>query len=358
MKNIKIGKRLIGHGEPCFIIAEAGANFRISNDPQVNFKHALKLIEIAVEAKADAVKFQLYRARHLYVKNAGYADYIGKKKSIYQIIKEMEVPYEWLPKLKNYCDDQGIFFLCTPFDEKSADHLEKINVEAYKIASYTITHLPLIRHIAKKGKPIIISTGASNIQDIERAIKTIKNTGNAQIAVMQCTAKYPAPLSTINLKIIPELIRKFEIPVGLSDHSQEPIITPLGAVALGANLIEKHFTTDNNLPGPDHKFAILGEQLKEMTSSIRKLEEALGEEGKRVLEEEKYLYNFARRYIYANKNIKKGKTFTKDNLIILRSGNKKKGLEPSKYYEILGKKASLDIKKGDPLTERCISHGS
>jgi N-acetylneuraminate synthase len=304
------------------------------------------------------VKFQLYRAKDLYVKNAGYADYLGKKKSIYDIIEEMEVPYDWLPKLIKYCNKKDIIFLCTPFDEASVDQLEKNNVQAYKIASYSITHLPLIRHIAKKGKPIIFSTGASNMTEIRKAVETIKETGNDRIAMMECTAKYPAPLSSMNLKVIPMLINIFKVPVGLSDHSRDPLIAPLGAVALGAKLIEKHFTTDNTLPGPDQEFAILGDELKKMVSSVRKLEEALGEEKKEILNEEKELHDFARRYIYANKNIKKGKTFTKNNLIILRSGNKKKGLEPSRYYEILGKKASLDIKKGDPLTERCISHGS
>lgn len=354
MKTISIGKRKIGEGYPAFIIAEAGSNFKISEEPKTNYEHALKLIDLAKEANADAIKFQLYKAEKLYVENAGCADYIGKKKPIYQIIKEMELPYEWLQKLKKHCDEKNIIFLCAPFDERSADELEKIGIEAYKIASYAITHTPLLKHIAKKGKPILLSTGASNLEDIRKAVKTIKEQGNDQIALMQCTAKYPAPLSTINLKIIPNLIKEFEVPVGLSDHSREPLIAPLGAVALGAKIIEKHFTTDNKLPGPDHGFAILPEELKEIAKNVKMLEEALGKEDKKVIEEEKELYDFARVYIYTTKDMKKGDTFTTENIAVLRPGKAEKGLEPEKYEKIIGKKAATELKKGQPLKEENI----
>lgn len=350
---MKIGNKEINEKNPCFIIAEAGANFRISNDPKINFKQALKLIDIAAEAKADAVKFQLYRAEQLYVKNAGYADYIGKKKPIYQIIKEMEVPYEWLPKLKKYCDKKNILFLCTPCDEESADQLDKIGLQAYKIASYSISHIPLLKYIAKKGKPIILSTGASDIKEIDRAIKIIKEGGNSEIALLQCTAKYPAPLSTINIRIIPKLKNMFGVIVGLSDHSREPLIAPLGAIALGAKIIEKHYTTDNLLPGPDHGFAILPNELTDLVKAIRNLETALGEENKIVLDSEKELYNFAREYIYAKKDIKKCEKLSKDNLIVLRSGKAAKGLEPFMLDKIYGKKAIKNINREEPIKEDC-----
>ncbi|MCK5016994.1 MAG: N-acetylneuraminate synthase family protein [Candidatus Peribacteraceae bacterium] len=349
MKKIKIGDRWIGEDEKTFIIAEAGANFRISEDPEINYHHALKLIDIAIEAKADAVKFQLYRADSLYVENAGYADYIGKRKSIYQIINEMEIPYDWLPKLKKYCDEKEIIFLCTPFDEKSADQLENIGILAYKIASYTITHLPLIRHIAKFDKPIILSTGASNIDDIQQAIDTIKGIGNNQISLMQCTAKYPAPLSTVNLRVIPELEKIFQVPVGLSDHTREPLIAPLGAVTLGANIIEKHYTTDNNLPGPDHGFAILADELKLLVKSIRDLELCLGSSNKEIQNEEEELHQFCRRRIYTLKDIKEGETLSDSNIAILRSGKQEIGLEPIHLEQVLGKKAKHLIKKNDPV---------
>lgn len=355
IKKIRIADRLVGPDESAFIIAEAGANFRISDDPEDNFHHALKLIDIAVDAKADAVKFQLYKAEKLYVENAGYADYIGKKKSIYDIIQETEVPYDWLSKLKKYCDDKNIIFLCTPFDEESADELEKVNIQAYKIASYSISHLPLIKYIAGKDKPVILSTGAADIEDIENAISTIRKTGNEKICLMQCTAKYPAPLKTINLKVIPNFIKKFDVPIGLSDHSREPSIAPMGAVALGAKIIEKHFTTDNKLPGPDHGFAILPNELKLLVKNIRKLEEALGDETKNVQSEEKELHRFCRRRIYATRDIEPGETLNKNNIAILRSGKQKKGLDPIYFENILGKKTSEKIKKGEPIDGKSIS---
>ncbi len=350
-KELKIGNKYIGEEYPCFIIAEAGANFKISDDSAINFKHALKLIDIAVDAKADAVKFQLYSAKKLYVKDSGSADYIGKEKSIFEIIKEMELPKKWLPKLKDYCDKKGIIFLCTPFDEESVDELEKINIEAYKIASYSISHIPLLKYIAGKGKPIIISTGASNLVDIEKAINALRSEGNNQIAIMQCTAKYPAPLENINLRVIPMLKERFNVTVGLSDHSREPFIAPMGAVALGAKIIEKHYTTDNNLPGPDHGFAILPDELKELVFNIRALETCLGNKTKDVQQSEKELYSFCRRKIFASKDIKKGEIFTRENLIILRSGKKMGVLEPEKINEIIDKVAKKDVKVNEPIQE-------
>ncbi|MBU1029964.1 MAG: N-acetylneuraminate synthase family protein [Nanoarchaeota archaeon] len=348
-KELKIGNKIISENHPCFIIAEAGANFRISNDSKKNFKQALKLIDFAAKAKADAVKFQLYRAKKLYVKEAGYADYIGKKKSIYNIIKEMELPYEWLKKLKNYSKKKGLIFLCTPFDEESTDELEKIGIKAYKIASYTISHIPLLKYIAKKGKPIIMSTGAADKKDIKKAISVIRKTSNNQIALMQCTAKYPAPLETINLKTIPEMKKQFGVITGLSDHSREPHIAPIGAVALGAKIIEKHFTTNNNLPGPDHGFAILTNELKDLVTNIRNLEKCLGKSEKKVESAEQELHQFCRRRIYAIKNIKKGETLTKENIAILRSGKKEKGLEPEHFEKLIGKKANKNIVKNQPI---------
>ena len=353
-EHIEIAGKAIGKGHPCFIIAEAGSNFRISEDPKINFKQALKLIDIAADAKADAVKFQLYRAQKLYLKNSGNADYIGKEKSIFDIIKEMELPHEWLPRLKEKCDKRKIIFLCSPFDEESADQLEKVDMPAYKIASYCITHEPLLRHIAKKGKPIIMSTGASTEKEIRRAVEIIEQEGNYRYCLMQCTTKYPAPMETINLRTIPSLMKKFGVPVGLSDHSRIPHVAPLGAVALGAKLIEKHYTTDNGLPGPDHGFAILPHELENMVKDIRNLEKALGNETKGILKEEMELYDFARSYIYAKRNIKKGEVYSPANIIVLRKGKREKGLEPSYYKYVLGKKAAKNVSEQEPLTKECI----
>lgn len=349
MTELIIDGRKIGPSHPCLIIAEAGANFRIGNDSEENFEHALKLINIAADAGADAVKFQLYRAETLYVKDAGYADYLGDKKSIYQIIQEMELPQSWLADLKNACDEQKILFLCTPFDEKAVDDLENIHVPAYKIASYTITHIPLLEYIAKKQKPIILSTGASDLEDIETAVRAIRRQGNEQIVLMQCTAKYPAPIETLNLSAIQTLREQFGFPVGLSDHSRDPVIGPAGAAAMGASVIEKHFTTDNHLPGPDHSFAILPDELEKLVRHVRLMERAMGKPEKIMLEQEQELHQFARRSIYARKDIEKGEVLTEKHIIILRSGKKAKGLPPKDKDLVLGKKAKKKIIKQAPI---------
>jgi sialic acid synthase SpsE len=353
-EEISIGKRKIGGSNPCFVIAEAGANFRISEDPEENYKQAITLIDIAADAKADAVKFQVYRASKLYVKDSGCADYIGKKKDIYEIIGEMELPYEWLDKLKEHAEKKGLIFFACPFDPKSADELEKTGVNLYKIASYSITNFPLLKHIAEKGKPIIMSTGASDLKEISEAVQYIKKCGNEQIILMQCTAKYPAPLSTVNLKVIPTLIEKFNIPIGISDHSREPTVAPMGAVALGAKVVEKHFTTDNSLPGPDHGFAILPKELKEMVSMIRKMEEALGDGEKTVSSDEFELHGFARHFIYSIKPIKKGEKFSSDNINTLRSGKQSHGLDPKYYDRIIGRIAEKDIGEQVAITEEMV----
>jgi len=351
---IRIKNRMIGEDEPCFIIAEAGANFRISDNPDENYKQAIRLINIAADAGADAIKFQVYRAKEMYVKDAGYADYIGKKKAIFDIIQEMELPYDWLPKLKKEAQDRGLLFFACPFDKESADQLEQTGVDLYKIASYSITDKPLLTHIAKKGKPIVMSTGCSDIEDIKKAVKWIEEAGNSSIILLQCTAKYPAPLQSINLRVIEDLGSKFTYPIGLSDHSHEPIIAPLGAVALGADVIEKHFTTDNNLPGPDHGFALLPDELTLLVRSIRQLEEALGTKEKKVIDEEKELHDFARHFIYTTKKIGEGDLFSSGNIAVLRPGKKKHGLAPEHYDEIIGKKAQRDLGAGEPVDRGCI----
>lgn len=351
MKIIDVGKKKIGINQPVFIIAEAGANWRVSLDMDENYRQALRLIDIAASAGADAVKFQLYRAEKLYTTNAGSADYIGKKKSIYEIIQEMELPYEWLKRLKQYCNKKGIIFLCTPFDEKSVDKLESIQVPAYKVASYTISHHPLLKYIARKSKAIILSTGAAGHEDIRKAISVIKASGNSKVVLLQCTAKYPAPLATLNLRAVPVLRRKYGCLTGLSDHSREPYTGPLGAVALGAKVIEKHFTTNNSLPGPDHGFAILPDELKELVQRIRMMEEALGTGKKAIQKDEQELHNFCWRKIFAKKDIVRGEAITDENVIALRPGKKyrKNALPAEEWEKIMGKKAKRNIEKDEPL---------
>lgn len=350
MKKIKIRDKWVGDGEPCFIIAEAGSNHN------GNMDQAKKLIDIAADAGADAVKFQTFRADLMYPKKSGAVEYLKKlgiNKSIYDTIKEMEMPYEWIEKLAQYCRQKNIIFMSTPFDEKSVDILDEF-VPAFKIASYEMTHTPLVEHIARKGKPIFISTGAADITEVREMIKAVQKTGNEELCIMQCTAKYPAPFESINLNVIKTLKREFDLAVGLSDHSRNPLIVPLTAIGVGANAIEKHFTISNQMPGPDHSFALEPEELKKMVEYIRLAEMALGSGEKKLHKEETELVHY-RRAVYTRKPIKKGEIFTADKIIVLRkSGVTEPGVQPRKITAILGKKASKDLPEEHLLQEEDI----
>jgi len=340
MKRIRIGKRWVGEGEPCFIIAEAGSNHN------GNLDQAKKLIEIAAEAGADAVKFQTFRASRLYPKDAGISNYLGVDRQIYDIIAEMEMPYDWIPELAEQCARRGVEFMSSPFDEESVDALEPF-VPAYKIASYEMTHLPLIRYVANKMKPVIISTGASNLAEVAETVAAFGRTGNEQLILMHCTASYPAPLDSINLRAIQTMQREFDVPVGLSDHSLDPSLAPLMAVSVGACAIEKHFTFSNALPGPDHKFALEPSGLYEMVRRIREGEQALGDGRKEFLPVEQELRAFARRSIFAIRAIGSGTELTERNIAVLRCGQLGSGLAPEAFDELLGRTTAREIEAGD-----------
>ena len=322
---VQICDKWIGDGEPCFIIAEAGSNHNGS------LQQAKNLIDVAVDAEADAVKFQLFRANKLYPANAGHSDYLKLDRSIYDIIADMEMPYEWLPELAAYCQERGIIFLSSVFDEESVDRLDP-HVPAYKIASYEMTHLPLVRYIAGKGKPVIISTGTANLEEVDETVEAFYETGNRDLMLMQCTASYPAPLESLNLRAIATMKNAFGVPVGLSDHSRDPLAGPMASVALGGNLVEKHFTLSNRLPGPDHSFAIEPEELRSMVQKMREVERTLGSGEKAVQSVEAELREFARRSIFATQDIAVGDIFSQENVAVLRRGKLAPGLEP-KYYE-------------------------
>lgn len=338
-------------GDKVFIIAEAGSNWRCGT-PARDMEMAKRLIEVAAESGADAVKFQTYRAETTYVPNAGESDYLsenGIKSSITEIFQDLSMPYEMIPKLADYSKKLGIKFISTPFSIKDAEALDPF-VEIYKNASYEISHTRLIEFMAKTKKPLILSSGAATMEDIEWALNYFYRQGGEKIALMQCTAKYPAPLSTLNLKTIPELIKKFQIPIGFSDHSRNPIFGPVAAVALGATIIEKHFTLHNGLPGPDHAFAITPEELKQMVKSIRDCEESLGSGEKVVQAAEEELRSYAQRAIQATKIIKKGEVLSEGvNVDILRPGKQKKGVHPRFLPEVEGKKTKRDIPLGDGI---------
>ncbi|MBF0540385.1 MAG: GNAT family N-acetyltransferase [Nitrospirae bacterium] len=334
-----------------YIIAEAGSNWR-SGTGQRDLKMAKALIDAAVDAGADAVKFQTYKGDTVYVSNAGDCDYLsesGISNSINEIFDDLSMPYEMIPKLAEYCKNNNIHFMSTPFSVADAEAVDPY-VERHKLASYEITHSRLIEFMAKTNKPLFLSTGCATIEDIEWAVYYYYKNGGRDITLMQCTAKYPAPISSLNLNVIPQLQRHFNVPVGLSDHSRDPMIGPMGAVALGVSVIEKHFTLNNKLPGPDHSFAITPDELKLMVKTIRNMEQALGNNEKKINEEEFELYDFAQRAIQAVKHINIGELLIEgDNIDILRSGKQKRGIHPKWLDEIEGKSAKRDISIGDGI---------
>ncbi|MBW2975069.1 UDP-2,4-diacetamido-2,4,6-trideoxy-beta-L-altropyranose hydrolase [Candidatus Woesearchaeota archaeon] len=354
-KIIKIKNRQIGGGSPCFIIAEVGINHNGS------FKNALKLIDAAKESGCDAVKFQVFKAENMYSKKAGNIEFNKLVYPIYNRVKEFELPPEWVPELKEYCRKKDIIFFSSVCDEESADFMDKY-IDIFKLTSYSITHLPLQEHIAKKGKAVIFSTGGANLDEVKRAYNNISGY-NKKIAILQCIAKYPCPLEYANVNVIKKLQRTFpEAIIGYSDHTADPVKVPSAATAVGAKIIEKHITLNKNMPGPDHSFALEPHELKKMVNAIRATEEKirgrkriridrilLGKEEKKTEKIETYLRNFAFRAIFAGKNIKKGEELTKENICILRKGKFKYGLEPEYYDKIIGKKALRDLEEGKPI---------
>ena len=329
----------MGDEEPCFIIAEAGSNHNGS------LEQAKKLIDIAVEAKADAVKFQIFKAEKLYSKYTPEFSYL-KGKSTYELIKSIETPREWIKKLAGYCKEKKIDFLASPFDFEAVVLLDKY-VPAFKIASFEITDLELLKYAAEKGKPMIISTGMANLGEIEDAIKAIKSTENDDIILLHCNSLYPTPVEDVNLKAIETMRTAFRLPIGFSDHTLG-IHIPIAAVAMGACVIEKHFTLDRTLPGPDHSFAIEPNELKEMIRCIREVEKAKGSGIKEKSElESGEMYIKARRSIHAKVDISKGTKITRDMLIIKRPGY---GIKPKFIDIVVGKEAKNDIKEDEWIT--------
>ena len=339
MKTVKIGDRVIGGDNPCFIIAEAGSNHN------GNLEQAKKLIDIAVEAGADAVKFQIFQAENLYSKYAPEFSYL-KGKNTYELIKSIETPREWIKELARYCDEKGVTFLASPFDFEAVDLLDKY-VPAFKIASFEIVDLELIKYTAEKGKTMIISTGMANLGEIEDAINANKSVGNEDIILLHCNSLYPTPVDVVNFKAMETMRTSFKVPVGFSDHTLG-IHIPVAAVATGACVIEKHFTLDRNLLGPDHSFAIEPDELKEMVRCIREVEKAKGNGIKEKSElESEEMYVKARRSIHARVDIPKGRKITRDMLIIKRPGY---GIKPKFIVVVVGRGAKRDIKEDEWIT--------
>lgn len=317
------------------IIAEAGVNHN------GDFDTAIKMIDCAKEAGVDIVKFQTsITSTSKFSEKAEYQKReTGNDGTQLDMIKKLRFSFEQHKKLKEYCDSIGIMYLSTPFDFESIDFLDGLGCTIWKVPSGEIVNIPYLERIGRTGKPVIMSTGMASIAEIERAISILKDSGTKDIRLLQCTTQYPAAYEDINLKAMDELKNKFNVEVGLSDHSKG-IEIPIAAVALGATIIEKHFTLDCNMEGPDHKASIEPEELKNMVKSIRNVEVALGTGKKEIRDSEKENLHVARKSIVASRNICKGEELTTDNIVPRHAG---KGISPDKWYEVLGTLAIRDF---------------
>ena len=339
----KITKKEIGDENPTFIIAELSANHM--ND----FDIAAKTIKAMAESGADAVKFQTFTPDTITIDCDN--EYFQIKQGtvwdgqvLHELYEDAYMPWEWQPKLKKIAEDLGLIAFSSPFDKTSVDFLENMDVPAYKIASFEITDIPLIEYVARKGKPIIISTGIASLQDINLAIQTCFEVGNNQVALLKCTSSYPAPLDEINLNTIPDMIEKFDCIIGLSDHTLGGEVST-AAVALGANIIEKHFILDRNMGGPDSEFSMEPHEFKQMVDSIRNVEKALGKVNYELSDKMKANREFSRS-LFVVEDMREGDIITDNNVRSIRPGF---GLHPRYLKEIMGKKVNKDLKKGTPL---------
>lgn len=328
-----------------YIIAELSANH--NND----FDLAVKTIKAMAEAGADAVKVQTYTAESLSI-NVDNKYFKPKEKGLwkgyrpYDLYKEASMPYEWQPKLKKIAEACGLDFFSSPFDKEGIDFLETIDVPKYKIASFEITDIPLIEYAASKGKPMIISTGVAEVEDIELAVQSCREVGNNDITLLKCTSQYPATIEDANLITIPDMKQKFGVQVGVSDHTMGSMV-PVVAISLGARVVEKHFILDRSLGGPDSTFSMEPAEFKKMVEDVRNAEKALGEISYKVSEEDK----MRRRSLFVVEDIKAGEVITEKNVRSVRPGF---GLHPKYLKNVLGQLSARAMKKGARLTLDCI----
>jgi N-acetylneuraminate synthase len=344
MRKIAIGNKKIGSGEPCFIIAEAGVNHNGSLDC------AKQLIDAACKSGADAVKFQTFSADRIASRTARKADYqlrtTDVEESQYTMLKKLELPPEDFHVLAEYTKKKGVVFLSSPFDCESVDILEKAGVDAYKIPSGEITNVPLLRHIAGKRKPVILSTGMAEMEEIAEAVKLFRNLGIRDLILLHCVTSYPAASDTLNLQVIKTLRRTFGIPVGFSDHSQGIFAAVISRV-LGACVIEKHFTLDRNMPGPDHQASLEPDELAALVAAVRATDSALGDGKKHILPAEQAIKCIARKSLVAREDIPAGATVTQKMFEVKRPGT---GISPRDIELVVGRTAKRQIPRDTVLT--------
>jgi len=326
-----------------YIIAEAGVNHNGS------FNLACKLVDAAKAAGVDCIKFQTFKSENLVSHTAQKAEYqkntTGEGSQV-DMLKKLELSYDEFLALKEYCDKIGICFLSTPFDFESIDFLNSIDMPFWKIPSGEVTNYPYLVDLAKTGKPIVMSTGMCSLDEIKEAIDVLKDNGTKDIKLLHCNTEYPTPFEDVNLKAMQTMREAFELEVGYSDHTKG-IEVPIAAVALGATVIEKHFTLDRNMDGPDHKASLEPDELKLMVESIRNIEKALGNGDKTPSQSEKKNIGVARKSIVAKKNIKYGDILTDENITVKRPGT---GISPMKWNEVIGTRAIRDFEE-DELIE-------
>jgi pseudaminic acid synthase len=334
----------VGEGEPAYIVAEVSANHN------QKYEHAVGIIEAAQRAGADAVKIQTYTPDTMTIDSDREwfqipGDSVWAGKTLYQLYGEAYTPWDWQPKLKEIALSLGLDFFSSPFDATAVDFLEQLNVPVYKVASFEIVDVPLLRKVAKTRKPVILSTGMASLSEIDEAVRTLREAGSEQIALLKCTSAYPASPEEMNLRTIPNLRSTFNVVTGLSDHTLGSSVA-LAAVALGASIVEKHLTIARADGGPDSSFSMEPDEFAKMVQGIRQVEQALGSVSyARTAEESKSLC--FRRSLFVVRDMKAGEQFTKENVRPIRPGH---GLQPRYLDEILGKKAACDIQRGTPIS--------
>lgn len=340
---IEINGRRIGPGEPVYIVAEMSANHN------QDFEQAVTILQAAKDAGADAIKLQTYTPETLTIDSDKPYFQIGagtlwEGRNLYDLYGEAYTPWEWQPKLKQVAEGLGLDLFSSAFDSTAVAFLEAMGVPAHKVASFEIVDLPLVAQMARTGKPIIISTGMATLGEIEEAVGMARAAGAAQIALLKCTSAYPAHPDEMHLRTIPHLAQAFDVAVGISDHTLG-IAVPVGAVAMGACIVEKHFTLSRSITGPDSAFSLQPDEFRAMVDAIRIVEKALGQVHYGISEQDAKSLAF-RRSLFVVKNMKAGDIFTQENVRSIRPGN---GLPPKYLKDVLGQKAGRDIERGTPL---------
>ena len=339
MKEIRTHFSTIGDNSPCYIIAEIGSNHN------GNFETALEMIDKAVEAGVNAVKFQTFKASDHYSKRTNKISLY--KEDIYDLIEKLEIDRSWHSKLAAYCEEKRVDFLDSPCDEEAIQIAIHVNMPLMKVASFDMVDVRLIDKITKSGKGIIFSAGMATMSEIETAVNIARNNSNEKIAILQCTSLYPAPVKITNLNAMATIKQAFDVIVGYSDHTLGDHIA-CAAVAKGAKIIEKHYTLDRGMQGPDHIFAIEPIELKAMVDKIREIESSLGDGLKNgPRSEEMEFYTNARRSIFAKNDIKKGEIITENDVIVKRPNY---GIKPSLIDVVVGRVATCDIEADTPIT--------